>query len=103
MLCGGYFAAKKMLRKVYCASCRGLEVITVTVEVEVTDGICFYLVGLADNAVKESQQRIGAALGRYGYRIPGKKIVINMVLFVVDGNYCDKIFTKKEKYYGTYI
>ena len=67
-----------MLRKVYCASCRGLEVTTVTVEVEVTDGICFYLVGLADNAVKESQQRIGAALGRYGYRIPGKKIVINM-------------------------
>lgn len=44
-----------MLRKVYCASCRGLEVTTVTVEVEVTDGICFYLVGLADNAVKESQ------------------------------------------------
>jgi magnesium chelatase family protein len=67
-----------MLRKVYCASCRGLEVTTVTVEVEVTDGICFYLVGLADNAVKESQQRIGAALGRYGYRIPGKKIIINM-------------------------
>ena len=74
----GFLYGKKMLRKVYCASCRGLEVTTVTVEVEVSDGICFYLVGLADNAVKESQQRIGAALGRYGYRIPGKKIVINM-------------------------
>lgn len=67
-----------MLSKVYCASCKGLEVTTVTIEVEVSDGICFFLVGLADNAVKESQQRISSALGRYGYRIPGKKIVINM-------------------------
>lgn len=49
-----------------------------TIEVDVSDGICFYLVGLADNAVKESQQRIGSALGRYGFRIPGKKIIINM-------------------------
>ncbi len=67
-----------MLSKVYCASCKGLEVTTVTVEVEVTDGICFYLVGLADNAIKESQQRIGSALGKFGYRIPGKKIIINL-------------------------
>lgn len=67
-----------MLKKVFCASCKGLEVTTVTVEVEVTDGICFYLVGLADNAIKESQQRIGSALGKFGYRIPGKKIIINL-------------------------
>lgn len=67
-----------MLSKVYCASCSGLAVTTVTVEVEVTDGICFYLVGLADSAVKESQQRISSALAKYGYKIPGKKIVINM-------------------------
>lgn len=67
-----------MLSKVYCAGCSGLEVTTVTVEVEVSDGISFHLVGLADNAVRESQQRISSALKRYGYRIPGKKIVINM-------------------------
>ena len=67
-----------MLSKVYCASCKGLEATTVTVEVEVSDGICFYLVGLADNAIKESQQRIGSALGKFGYRIPGKKIIINL-------------------------
>ncbi len=67
-----------MFSKVYCASCSGLDVVTVTVEVEVSEGICFYLVGLADSAVKESQQRIGSALKRLGYRIPGKKIVINM-------------------------
>ena len=67
-----------MLSKVYCANCRGLEVTTVTVEVEVSDGICFYMVGLADSAVKESQQRISSALARFGYRIPGKKIIINL-------------------------
>ena len=43
-----------MLCKVYCACCNGLEVTTVTVEVSVTDGIRFFLVGLPDNAVKES-------------------------------------------------
>lgn len=69
---------EKMLSKVYCANCRGLEVTTVTVEVEVSDGICFYLVGLADNAIKESQQRISSALAKFGYRIPGKKIIINL-------------------------
>lgn len=67
-----------MLSKVYCAGCSGLDVTTVTVEVEVSDGISFFLVGLADNAVKESQQRIASALKRYGYRMPGKKVVVNM-------------------------
>lgn len=67
-----------MLGKVYCAGCRGLDVTTVTVEVEVSDGICFYLVGLADSAVKESQQRITSAMGKFGYRMPGKKVVVNM-------------------------
>lgn len=36
------------------------------------------MVGLADNAVKESQQRIGSAISKFGYRIPGKRIVINL-------------------------
>jgi magnesium chelatase family protein len=67
-----------MLSRVYCAFCRGMDVLTVTVEVDVCDGISFFMVGLPDVAVKESQQRIGTALKRYGYRIPGKKIVINL-------------------------
>jgi len=67
-----------MLKKVYCASCKGLEVTTVTVEVDVSDGICFYLVGLADSAIRESQPRISSALNKFGYRIPGKKIIINL-------------------------
>lgn len=67
-----------MLCKVYCACCSGIDAIIVTIEVDVSPGISFFLVGLPDNAVKESQQRIGAALNHYGYRIPGKKIIINM-------------------------
>lgn len=67
-----------MLCRVYCACCSGIEAITVTVEVDVCRGIKFYLVGLPDSAVKESQQRISSALEKYGFRIPGKKIIINM-------------------------
>ena len=55
-----------------------MEVISVTIEVSVTQGINFFLVGLPDSAVKESQQRITTALNSIGARIPGKKIVINM-------------------------
>lgn len=67
-----------MLCKVFCAGCRGLEAFTVTVEVDVTEGISFFMVGLPGNAVKESQQRISSALLRYGYRIPGRRIIINL-------------------------
>ena len=67
-----------MLCKISCCYCNGLNIVPVTVEVNVSDGISFFLVGLPDNAVKESQQRISCALSSYGYRIPGKKIIINL-------------------------
>lgn len=67
-----------MLRRTFCATCIGVDAITVTVEVDVSPGISFFLVGLPDSAVRESQQRIGTALHTIGARLPGKKIVINM-------------------------
>lgn len=67
-----------MLAKTYGSAVYGVEAITITVETNVDKGINFYLVGLPDNAVKESEQRIGTALKHVGYRVPGKKIVINM-------------------------
>jgi len=67
-----------MLRRTFCATCIGVEAITVTVEVDVSPGISFFLVGLPDSAVRESQQRIGTALHTVGAKLPGKKIVINM-------------------------
>ncbi len=51
-----------MLCRTYSAACIGIEAITVTVEVDVSQGISFYLVGLPDSAVRESQQRISTAL-----------------------------------------
>jgi magnesium chelatase family protein len=67
-----------MLIKTYGSAIQGIDAITITIEVNIDKGINFMLVGLPDSAVKESQQRIDAALNNNGYKIPGKKIVINM-------------------------
>jgi magnesium chelatase family protein len=67
-----------MLVKTYGSAVHGINATTVTVETNITAGVNFFLVGLPDNAVKESQQRIDAALKNNGYKIPGKSIVINM-------------------------
>lgn len=67
-----------MLRKVFGSAVFGVEATTITVEVNVDNGIGYHLVGLPDNAIKESNFRIAAALQNNGYKIPGKKIIINM-------------------------
>lgn len=67
-----------MLVKTFGSAVHGIDATVITVEVNISQGVNFYLVGLPDNAVKESQQRIDSALRQYGYKIPGKKIVINM-------------------------
>lgn len=67
-----------MLRKVFGSAVFGVEATTITVEVNVDSGIGYHLVGLPDNAIKESNYRIAAALQNNGYKIPGKKITINM-------------------------
>jgi len=67
-----------MLVKTYGSTLIGVDAITITVEVSIDQGVAFFLVGLPDNAVKESHQRIESALKHIGYRLPGKKIVINM-------------------------
>ncbi len=67
-----------MLVKVYGSAVFGVEATTIIVEVNVNKGIGYHLVGLPDNAIKESNYRIAAALQNNGYKIPGKKITINM-------------------------
>lgn len=67
-----------MLTHVYGAKCIGIDAIGVTVEVDISLGIGVHLCGLADAAVKESLLRTVTALQSLGYRIPGKKIVINL-------------------------
>ena len=51
---------------------------TVTVEVNVCAGVGFSMVGLPDNAVKESTQRITSAFEQSGYKVPGKRVIINL-------------------------
>ena len=58
-----------MLVKTYGSAVNGIHAATITIEVDVTAGIKFFLVGLPDNAVKESEQRIRASLQNNGYRI----------------------------------
>ena len=67
-----------MLVKTYGSAVFGINATTVTVETNINPGVNFFLVGLPDSAVKESQQRIDAALKNNGYKMPGKSIVINM-------------------------
>jgi len=67
-----------MLVKTYASALQGVDAITITIEVNVGQGVNFHLVGLPDSAIKESHQRIEAALKNNGYKIPGKKVVINM-------------------------
>ena len=67
-----------MLTKVYGSAVFGVDATTITIEVNIDKGIGYHLVGLPDNAIKESNFRIAAALQNNGYKIPGKKITINM-------------------------
>ncbi len=67
-----------MLVKTFGSTLLGIDAITITVEVNIDQGVNFMLVGLPDSAVKESHQRIESALKFIGFKLPGKKIVINM-------------------------
>jgi magnesium chelatase family protein len=67
-----------MLVKTYGSAVQGINSTTITIEVAVEKGVNFFMVGLPDSAVKESHQRIETALKQNGYKIPGKRIVVNM-------------------------
>lgn len=67
-----------MYIKTFAAAVQGIEAELITIEIHLDSGIQFNLVGLPDSAVKESQQRIAAALLNNEFKIPGKKITINM-------------------------
>ena len=67
-----------MLIKVFGSAVFGVEATTITVEVNVDKGIGYHLVGLPDKAIQESSYRIAAALKNVGYKLPGKKITLNM-------------------------
>ncbi|MCW3109238.1 MAG: YifB family Mg chelatase-like ATPase, partial [Segetibacter sp.] len=67
-----------MLVKTFGSAVYGVEAINITIEVNVCEGQGYFLVGLPDGAIKESQQRIDSAIKGNGFRMPRIKIVVNM-------------------------
>lgn len=67
-----------MLVKTYCAAVTALEATTITIEVNLTRGTMFHLSGLADTAVKESYDRIRAAIENIGFKSPTADLTINL-------------------------
>lgn len=68
----------EVVYKMYSATCIGPDPVPVTIEVSVSVGVGIFLVGLPDSAVRESLLRVTTALAFCGFKIPGKKTVINM-------------------------
>jgi magnesium chelatase family protein len=67
-----------MVAKTFGSAVSGVDAKLITIEVNVGQGTSFYMVGLPDSAVKESQQRVESALKYFGYRMPRQKVVINL-------------------------
>ena len=67
-----------MLVKTYGCALLGIKAVLVTVEVTSGPGLGFSMVGLPDNAVKESSQRVSSALNESGHKIPGVNFVVNL-------------------------
>ena len=67
-----------MLSKTFGGAVYGVNASMITIEVTVSQGLRFFMVGLADSAVKESEQRVEASLKYSGYRMPRQKVVVNL-------------------------
>lgn len=67
-----------MLTQIFASAVFSIDAVPITIEVHIDAGIGYHLVGLPDNAVKESNYRIAAALTNTNYKLPGKRITINL-------------------------
>ena len=67
-----------MLVKCYGAAVQGIDATTITIEVNVSIGVRFFMVGLPDSAVRESHERILSAFTYNGYRFPRQQVIVNM-------------------------
>ena len=67
-----------MLIKTFSSSVHGIKAIKISIEVHITQGIRFFIVGLADHSIRESQQRIESALTTNGFEWPRFRVVINL-------------------------
>ena len=69
---------ENMLIKAFSCAVIGIGALKISIEVHITQGIRFFIVGLADHAIRESQQRIEAALSNNGFEWPRFRVVINL-------------------------
>ncbi|MBD3630225.1 YifB family Mg chelatase-like AAA ATPase [Cyclobacterium sp.] len=67
-----------MVAKTFGSAVSGVDANLITIEVNVGQGTSFFMVGLPDSAVKESQQRVESSLKFYNFRMPRQKVVINL-------------------------
>lgn len=67
-----------MLAKTFGSAVYGVDAFKITIEVNVGQGTKFFMVGLPDSAVKESEQRVESAIKHLGYRMPRQKVVVNL-------------------------
>ena len=67
-----------MFTRTYAATLIGIDALIVEAEANITPGLGMFLVGLPDNAVRESQERIRSAFDNSGLHMPGKKVVVNL-------------------------
>ncbi|MDN4164653.1 YifB family Mg chelatase-like AAA ATPase [Cytophagales bacterium LB-30] len=67
-----------MLAKAFGSAVFGVNATIITIEINVSQGTKFFMVGLPDNAVKESEQRVESAIKFFGYKMPRQKVVVNL-------------------------
>ncbi|RYG21725.1 MAG: ATP-binding protein, partial [Chitinophagaceae bacterium] len=67
-----------MLVKTYGSAVYGVKALTITIEVNISRGTKYFMVGLPDNAVKESMFRVASAINASGYRMPRQRILVNL-------------------------
>lgn len=67
-----------MPAKTFGSAVYGIEATTISVEVNISSGTKYFIVGLPDKAVSESMLRIESAINNSGYRMPRQKIVVNL-------------------------
>ncbi len=67
-----------MLAKTYGSAVYGVEASTITIEVNIGQGTKFFMVGLPDSAVKESEHRVESAIKNHGFKMPRQKVVVNL-------------------------
>lgn len=67
-----------MLVKTYGAAIQGIDALVITIEVAVSRGYTYSIVGLPDTAIKESNERVRSAMRESGFEFPRRSVVVNL-------------------------